>query len=112
VIARRAMTLIEVLIAIAIAGVVLFPVARFLYRSSWNHAGMDRFAAERQLDSLVRSVARCPAPGDSIRLESDDSKGRFLIQGHRSSNGAFLVDGSWTNPNGGPGRELWLERFP
>jgi prepilin-type N-terminal cleavage/methylation domain-containing protein len=106
------MTLIEVLIAIAIAGVALFPVARFLYRSSWNRAGMDRFMAERQLDSLVRSVARCAAPGDSIRLELVDSTGKFLIQGHRSPDGAFLVDGSWHNPHGGPGREIWLERFP
>jgi prepilin-type N-terminal cleavage/methylation domain-containing protein len=109
---RRALTLIEVLIAIAIAGVVLFPVAKFLYRSSWNHAGMDRFAAERQLDSLVRSVAHCSVPGDSIHLELDDSKGKFLIQGHRSTGGAFLVDGTWTNSHGGPGREIWLERFP
>ena len=107
----RGMTLLEVLVAVAIAGTVLFPVARFLYKSSWNQGGARRFHAERVLDSLMHSAARMGMSGDSATVQMHDATGDYVVTWRWSDHGGRQMHGSWKDRQGGPGRELWLERY-
>ncbi len=107
----RGMTLLEVLVAVAIAGTVLFPVARFLYKSAWNQGGIRRFHAERVLDSLVHSAAGAGRPGDSATAQLRDATGDFSVTRRWTEHDGCRIHGIWKDRQGGPGRELWLERY-
>lgn len=108
---RSGMTLLEVLVASVIAGVFLFPLARYLYKSTWNQAGTRRMFAESRLDSLVRAVSgsnsACLNP---VRLEFKDWTGSYAVGSQIESNGKCRTHGIWRSRTGGPTRELWLER--
>lgn len=66
---RQGFTLIEILVATFIAGVCLFPIARFVYKARWNQEAFHVFRLQGTMDSLIRVMGKRPCPHpDSILL--------------------------------------------
>ena len=104
--------MIEVLVATLIAGICLFPIARFVYKARWNQEARHVFQSQGSLDSLMRAmIEQKRAQGDSVVVQDPAGyKAEVVVQ--KGSYQGLLIRGRVIGPENRILRQLWAEVYP